>query len=142
MKKALKRSLSILLAITIIFSSAYAGFSEVDFGKFDLGGLFAVKAKAASSGTTGNCTWRLDGTVLTISGNGAMGNYYSVSTLPWGKSITEVVIDNGVTSIGESAFYYCSNLLSITVDENNTVNENGNIFIKVVCFISAINVAI
>ncbi len=42
MKNALKRSLSLLLAITIIFSSAYVGLSEVDFGS-----LFAVKAKAA-----------------------------------------------------------------------------------------------
>lgn len=43
MKNALKRSLSILLAITIIFSSAYAGLGEIDFS-----GLFAVKVEAAS----------------------------------------------------------------------------------------------
>ena len=47
MKKVLKRSLSLLLAITIIIGSAYAGLSEVDFG-----GGFGVEAKA--SGTTFN----------------------------------------------------------------------------------------
>ena len=46
MKKALKRSLSLLLAITIIIGSAYVGLSEVDFG-----GLFAVEAKAADVGS-------------------------------------------------------------------------------------------
>ena len=29
----------------------------------------------ATSGTTGDCTWTLDGTVLTISGNGKMKDY-------------------------------------------------------------------
>ncbi len=42
MEKVLKRSLSFLLAITLIFSSAYVGLSEVD-----LGGIFAVEAEAA-----------------------------------------------------------------------------------------------
>ena len=37
--------------------------------------LFSITASAATTGTTGDCTWSLDGTVLTISGNGAMGNY-------------------------------------------------------------------
>lgn len=43
MKKALKRSLSLLLAITIIMGSAYVGLAEVDFGS-----LFAVEVKAAT----------------------------------------------------------------------------------------------
>ena len=43
MKKVLKGSLSLVLALTIIFSSAIVGLSEVDFGSF-----FAVETKAAS----------------------------------------------------------------------------------------------
>ena len=76
MKKALKRSLSLLLAITIIFGSAYVGLSEVDFE-----GLFAVKAKAitkpaATSGACGdNLRWNFDNGTLTISGTGNMTNY-------------------------------------------------------------------
>ncbi len=123
MKKALKRSLSLLLAITIIFGSMYVGLSEVDFG-----GLFAVKAKAASSGTCGeNLTWTLDDKgVLTISGIGDMNNYifsYSISSssVPWFSyrtNIKIVVIENGVTSIGSSAFYNCESLTSITIPDN------------------------
>jgi hypothetical protein len=88
MKKALKRSLSLLLAITLIFGSVYAGLGEVDFS-----GLFAVKASAASSGTCGeNLTWSLDdeGT-LTISGTGAMTVFsYSNYLPPWNSVIYDI----------------------------------------------------
>ncbi len=47
MKKVLKRSLSLLLAITIIMGSAFVGLSEVDFD-----GIFVVEAKAASPKVT------------------------------------------------------------------------------------------
>ncbi len=115
MKKALRRSLSLLLAITLVFSSAYVGLSEVDFSS-----LFAVRAKAATSGTTGDCTWTLDGTVLTISGNGAMGDYLYIEQAPWGNVVTEVVIESGVTNIGKYAFYCCTNLMSVTIPDSVT----------------------
>ena len=54
MKKALKRSLSLLLAITIIMGSAYVGLSEVDFD-----GLFAVEAKAADSKVEAAINWAI-----------------------------------------------------------------------------------
>ena len=123
MKKALRRSLSLLLAITLVFGSAYVGLSEVDFSS-----LFAVRAKAATSGTTGDCTWTLDGTVLTISGKGNMFDYMgSPGDLPWdnynGFDITNVIIEEGVTSIGESSFHDCESLVSIVIP--NTVTRIG-----------------
>lgn len=39
-----------------------------------------------TSGTTGDCTWTLDGTKLTISGNGAIADYGFYEYQPWGKS--------------------------------------------------------
>ncbi len=117
MKKALKRSLSLLLAITIIFSSAYVGLAEVDFGS-----LFVVKAKAATSGTTGDCTWSLDGTVLTISGNGDMYDYMTgdEEPVPWGTNITEVIFRDSVTRIGNCAFSGCTSLTSVTIPNSVT----------------------
>ncbi len=129
MKKFLKRSLSILLAITLIFSSAYVGLGEVDFSKIDLGSLIAVKAKAASSGTCGdNLIWTLDdeGT-LTISGTGAMTNYSSSSSVPWyslRSNITTAVIETGVTSISDFVFSGCTNLTSVTI--GNCVTSIGD----------------
>ena len=118
MKRFLKSGLSIFLAITIIFSSAYVGLSEIDFSGIKFTNPFAVKTKAATFGTTGDCTWSLDGTVLTISGNGPMGNYNYMSNLPWGTSITKVVIENGVTAIGSYAFSDCTKLKSVTIGED------------------------
>ena len=81
MKNVLKRCLSILLAIAIIFTSAYVGLNEVDFG-----GLFKLKAEAAShSGSCGEAvTWTLDTSTgeLIISGTGDMRSYSSSSYYP------------------------------------------------------------
>ncbi len=76
------------------------------------------------SGITGDCTWTLDGTILTISGNGAIADYdYYSKPSPWGRSITEVVIENGVTSIGDYAFYFCEFLTSVSI--GNDVKSIG-----------------
>lgn len=121
MKKTLKRSLSFLLAITIIFSSMYVGLSEVDFS-----GLFVVKAKAASSGTCGSkLTWTLnDSGLLTISGTGDMTDYFwSSSNCPWysvSSNITSIVINDDVTSIGAYAFSECKNLTSVIIGSGVT----------------------
>ena len=59
---------------------------------------------------------------LTISGTGAMTNYNS-SNMPWynyRSSIKKVVINNGVTSIGEWAFDGCTGLTSITIGNGVT----------------------
>ena len=124
MRKALKRSLSLLLAITIIFGSAYAGLGEVDWGS-----VFAVKASAASSGICGdNLTWTFDDEgVLTISGTGDMTNYSSGSETPWYNeqlNICSVVISNGVTSIGDCAFEFCGDSL-ISVRLPNSIMSIG-----------------
>ncbi len=81
---------------------------------------FAFPVAAATSGTTGSCTWTLDGTVLTISGNGSMENYYDSSPSPWGTSITEVKIEPGVISIGEHAFSGCTGLTGVTIPDSVT----------------------
>ncbi len=89
--------------------------------------LGAVSVAAATSGTTGDCTWTLDGTHLTISGNGDM-EYYEWGCGPWGSSITSVTIEYGVTSIGNEAFYNCRNLTSVTIPNSVTSIAGGAFF--------------
>ena len=71
----------------------------------------------------GNLTWKLyeDGT-LNISGTGAMKNYNNTDNLSpvhMNSSVKKIVIEEGVTSIGESAFENCS-LTSITIPKSVT----------------------
>ena len=85
----------------------------------------ASAAEAIASGTCGeNLTWTLDdeGT-LTISGTGAMADYASASNSPWYSrkdSITEIVISDGVTTIGDRAFYNFTKLVDVTIGEDVT----------------------
>jgi hypothetical protein len=82
---------------------------------------------AQTSGRTiGGCPFTITGSpgnyTLTISGNGAIGNY-SYSN-PWGSyyqsDIKTVNIQQGVTSIGDYVFYLCDGLTSITIPNSVT----------------------
>ena len=63
-----------------------------------------------------------DGT-LTISGNGEMKFWNSSYVVAWDsnrKNIKNVIINNGVTSIGNFAFHGCENLINITIPDSVT----------------------
>ena len=65
----------------------------------------------------------IDEEILTISGTGEMQNFSYMSS-SWFGNIKEVIIEEGVTSIGECAFYGCSSLTTITI--GNSVTSIGN----------------
>ena len=75
------------------------------------------------SGTCGdNLTWTLDdeGTLI-ISGTGAMTNY-SLGRSPFytNANIKTVIIEDGVTNIGDEAFSYCSSLADVKIGSGVT----------------------
>ena len=78
-------------------------------------------------GTCGeNLFWYLDNGVLTIGGTGAMTGYDTDNHAPWydaKDTITSVVIEPGVTSVGSFAFYYCRNMTQATLPEGVTIIE-------------------
>ena len=92
---------------------------------------------AATSGYCGdptvnngeNVTWEVSGTTITISGNGAMNNFDSPymgygTPAPWlaayADDITSIVIDEGVTTVGEYAFEDCHLVESISIPASVT----------------------
>ena len=96
----MKKTISIILSILMILSSfsVIASVSAKETNVSHTGESY--------SGTTGDCKWSFDedtGT-LTISGNGEMGDYNDNNSAPWylyKDLIKEVIIENGVTSIGD-----------------------------------------
>ncbi len=81
----------------------------------------------------GNVTWALyDNGTLVLSGNGATNEFtygkYSANAAPWSlyrADIKKVVIGNGVTSIGDFAFYGCSNLTSVEFKADSALTTIG-----------------
>ena len=104
-----KRIMAFLMAVVMILNS---------------GCLFIEKVKASEIVESGSCgenvTYTLDSEgTLTISGTG------EIKYVSYINSVKNVVIINGVTSIGDSAFYGCSGLTSIEIPSSVTYIESN-----------------
>lgn len=73
-----------------------------------------------TSGVTGDCEWTLDDGVLTISGEGVTASYGYYDTLPWGTDIRKVIVQDGVTKIGDYAFLRCGKLEEVVLANSVT----------------------
>lgn len=129
MKKVLKSGLSVLVSLSIVFGSVYAGFSELNLSEF-----LVVKTKAASESdltfvlNSASMTYSVTDCVTTAEGEMVVPDSYN--DLPVTKiasvafsdcvGLTSVVIPDSVTSIGSSAFSRCNNLVSIIIPDSVT----------------------
>ncbi|MCR4645763.1 MAG: leucine-rich repeat domain-containing protein [Oscillospiraceae bacterium] len=116
MKHTWKKAAAALLALTMLTGAAPSIAPAQDL----LNGavLTAHAVEAVASGECGeNVTWTLDdeGT-LTISGEGAMQDYWGHSAIA--SQVKKIVIENGVTSIGAVAFDRCKALQSVSIPES------------------------
>ena len=103
----MKKLISLFLVLTLVFSLVPAVHAETYSGSAGIG-----------------INWTLDTAtgVLNIRGNGNMKDFGSFDA-PWqdyNKNITSVVIEPGVTSIGNNAFLNCFYLTSISIPEGVT----------------------
>ena len=93
--------------------------------------LLAGTALAADAGNAcgDHLTWTCteDG-VLTVSGTGEMWSY-GTRGVPWERSrVKKVVIQEGVTSVGDSAFHSCTGLTAAEIAESVTSIGNNAFF--------------
>ena len=119
MKRTLCLFLALILAVGICFSAPVtitASAAET-----------TIIEKGNCGATGSSVQWKVDNTnTLTISGTGAMADYTNFNTRPWRRyrtGITAVVIEDGVTAIGNAAFYEFSALQSVKI--GNGVTEIG-----------------
>ena len=90
-----------------------------------------VQAIELAHGTCGkNCTWTLnDAGILTISGTGGMDQFYPYDTpgIPWAEwkeQIQTVIIEEGITEIGECAFFDMEQVKNVSFPK--TLEKIGN----------------
>lgn len=103
---------------------------------------YSGTSSSVVSGACGaNLTWTLDANgTLTISGIGEMDDYsshyewygkeYTPNFAPWGgytNRITSLVVENGVTSIGDYAFQHCQKLSSLSIPKS-IINYGVGVF--------------
>lgn len=103
MKRIFKKSLSVLLAVSMVFGTVAFGITDVNWSEF------AIEAKAATSGACGyNLTWDYDSETNTITfhGTGDMFDYESKLETPWSSLVIKnIVLPEGITHVGSYAFY-------------------------------------
>ena len=104
------------------------------------GTVWAAGDSAPTSGSCGDgVTWtyvpELDehgndqGGTLTISGSGAMADFADLTEQPWyswTRTCKNLVIEDGVTSIGKWAFQECDNLTNVTIPNSVTTIGHGS----------------
>ena len=93
--------------------------------------LLAGMARAGDAGSAcgDHLTWACteDG-VLTVSGTGEMWSY-GLQGVPWDRnSVKKAIIEEGVTSIGDSAFHSCANLTEVELADSVAVIGSNAFF--------------
>ena len=123
MKTKKLRILSALLALAMLFAlmptAAFAADEPPTSGK------------CGAKGNEDSVHWTLDSDgTLTISGSGAMADY-NVNGQPWvgqKDNIKHLVVENGVTSIGNNAFRKCTELIDADMSEALSLKTIGTSF--------------
>ena len=87
-------------------------FKEVD------GKLVEQSSIPTQGNVNGNIGWSFSGGTLTVYGTGTMDDYDTGDQQPWGTfrgTISEIIVSDGVTRIGDRAFTFCGHATSVKI---------------------------
>ena len=143
MNKYIPRFVAVLLAVSLAFGSAVSVFATEDIPAADENIGEEANAEVTENAsseveepeteriTSGFCgaglSWSFSGGTLTITGSGSMTNFSESTMAPWygiREEILNVVLPEGLFSIGNLAFYDCENIVSVVIP--SSVETIGN----------------
>ena len=105
LQKYISRLMAVLLCLTLLLACVPAAY-------------------AAESGSCGeSLSWTFNAGTLTITGSGSMTNFPESSMAPWyayRKDIVRLELPEGLTNIGDLAFYDCENLTAAVIPNSVT----------------------
>lgn len=104
--KYISRLMAVLLVLTLLLSAAPA-----------------VHADEYSGACGDQLTWTLSAGTLTISGSGEMTDFTEANMAPWydlRDSIVRLVLPDGLSTVGNLAFYGCDKLTAVTLPASVT----------------------
>ncbi len=110
----------------VTYEDTYKQWLLIEIGSGNDTLVDAYNNNIKTSGAFGDTlTWNynLEAKTLTISGDGEMTDYSAKAPAPWSEfafEIETVIINDGVTIIGDSAFSDCSSLTSVTIPDGVT----------------------
>ena len=130
--KGIQRLVSLILALVMVVGMlpplpARSLVNDLQGDSKKLLDVVSLQSEESASGSCGdNLTWSFEDGVLTISGSGDMYDWWTYEKdseknwkpTPWYDyldNILHVVVEAGVTSIGDCAFYYCRRLIDVSL---------------------------
>lgn len=137
-KRLLSAILSFCMLLTMAPTVAFAAEDDEAANTISLADATETSGTCGAEGSADNVKWNFNSSTgtLTISGTGKMSNLNNstetenisdgAGTYPWANlkdSITKIVIDDGVTSIGSKAFIAYTNVTSVNIGKD--VSEIG-----------------
>ncbi len=118
MKKMLKRYISVLMSVVLVVTAfTFSGFSIYGANTYEAG----ANVTATFDSSTGTLTFT--GTGATYDFRNTTSTILGTRQTPWSgikANIKKVVISEGITAIGEYAFYNCTALTSVSLPSTLT----------------------